>query len=158
MHSAPTLGLACAHIAPGCVVGLARPCCRPGPTMLQRWPGRVIAHARPLAVPLGPCHAPYPRAERRVARPLHRIMALPPVVSHLSLDKTPRPSRALVMIRPFVSQHNPSAARPSRTRCSPSAQAGRIVACLGRIVATIACTARPYRGCARLCRAPSWRA
>ena len=42
--------------------------------------------------------------------------------------------RAPVTIRPFVSRHNPPAARPFRAPRLLCAQAGRIVACLGCIV------------------------
>ena len=130
VHSAPTLGPACAHTAlcgkpsmamsqawPGRVAGLAQPCHRLGPAMsqrpLKRW--RAVSQVMCCAS----CRTLYRHARRHVARPLRRIVTPPPVVSRLSRDTTQQPNRALVTIRPFISRHNPPAARPSRTRRSP---------------------------------------
>ena len=76
----------------------------------QAWPGRVAG--------LGGCIA------ARMRAPLRRIAALSPAVSRLYRDTTQQPSRVPVTIRPFVSRHSPSTARPSRVRRLPL-RAGR---------------------------------
>ena len=74
MHNAPTLGPACAHIGSALhhVAGLARPCRRLGPTVSQRTPGHVAAHAQPcLALFHEQCsRTPSRSAARRVAASL----------------------------------------------------------------------------------------
>ena len=91
------------------------------------WPGRVVL--RIVA------QDAVSQASSTVSwRSMHSIVAPPPAVSRLSGHTTQRPSRAPVMIGPFVLQHNPPAAGPSRACRSPCAQAGRIVACLSRFV------------------------
>ena len=135
----------------------------------QAWPGHVAGMHRPYRGPLStvsrlcravswpwhgawaPCHRPC--AARRVARrivelgvvsrtssvvswrSLRYIVAPPPAVSRLSCDTTQRLAlRAHTVERPC--------AGAGRVVASPD----RIVACLGHIVATPACTARLYCG------------
>ena len=89
VHNAPTLGPACAHAAclAGRVVVHQAPCRRPGPAMYQRTPDRV-ARCASNAV------SPRPRVRCCAYRSsLRRIVALPPAVSHLSLDTSCWPYR-----------------------------------------------------------------
>ena len=94
-------------------------------------------HAVSQAVCCASCRALLRHAERHVARPLRRIVAPPTAVPCLSRDTTQRQNRALVMIRPFVSRHNPPVARPSRACRSPLH------------------TGRPCRRASQPCRRPS---
>ena len=116
VHSAPTLGPACAHYAvsqawPGRVVGLARPCLKLGPAVSQAWPGRVPGAPCRVAAPTSALARRVPsrvlrvvsHTGRRIAHPLRRIVALPPVVSRLSRDTTQLPRIPLVTIQPIVS-------------------------------------------------------
>ena len=68
VHSAPTLGPACAHTTCALrrVAGLARPCRRLGPAVSQAWPGRVAAHAQSCRVHRR-CCAPYRKLLGRIA-------------------------------------------------------------------------------------------
>ena len=114
-------GLAVSKAWPGRVAGLAWSCRSALLAVSQRTPGRVAVHSR----------APCRRAPASVAA--HRVSASPAVscaqlavswpcprlCRSLSCDTTQRPSRPLVTIRPFVSQHNPPAVRPSSERRSP---------------------------------------
>ena len=72
-------------------------------TVSQASPGHVASLGGRIVV-----------STRAPARSLRRIAALPPNVSCLYRETTQRPSRVPVTIRQFVSQHSPSATRPSR--------------------------------------------
>ena len=98
------------------------------------------AQHQPCRRPGWPCRALYRRAPRTRCCSyrsfLRRIVALPPAMSRLYHDTTQQPSRVPITIRPFVSRHNPSAARTSRARRLPL-RAGRPCRTwrrLGRIV------------------------
>ena len=126
VHSAPTLGPACAHTTP---------CHRLGLTVSQ-------------AVCCVPCRAPYRRAGRRVAHPLRHIVELPPAVSHLSHDTTQRPSHPHAMIQFIVSRHTPPATRPWHARRLPLL-AGR--PCRRASRSCRRPSPRPYSGLVRPC-------
>ena len=115
VHSAPTLGLACAHTAPALrrVAGLAWSCRRPDLVVSQAWPGLVTAHA-------WPCRALC--SAHRVAPPPH---ALPCV----SQPHVPYRGASAGRVAP-VSRYNPAVKPTSShdtiyciTTHSPSSQA-----------------------------------
>ena len=130
MHHVHTLNPGCTHRS--CTL-------RPG-----------SAHTRRVASLAGRVAGLIGRIATHTRAPLHRIAALPPAMSCMYRDTTQRPSIMPVTIRPFVSRHSPSAARPSRAR-RLLLRAGRSYrSFLGRVVASPHRVTRSYRGHALL--------